>query len=144
MEIVPYSPDFRAEHMRFWRESFEQGVGITDPNPIEDQTAYFENSVLPESNVSVVVEHGHPIAFLAATGEMVLQLYVHVDHQRRGIGTQLLDRAKAESGGTLRLFTLLSNTGAQAFYERHGFRVIRRGFESQWQLEDLEYEWTGE
>jgi len=144
MEIVAYDPKFESDLVRFWRDAFEGGVGIEDPNPIADQTAYFNNSVIPESTVRVVVEDDRPIAFSAATSEMVLQLYVHVDHQRRGIGTRLLDLAKSESGGRLRLLTFQSNTGAQAFYERHGFRVIRRGFESQWQLEDLEYEWTAE
>ena len=144
MEIVAYDPKFETELVRFMRAAFERGVGIKDPNPIADQTAYFNNSVLPNSTVRVVVDADRPVAFSAATSEMLLQLYVHVDHQRRGIGTRLLELAKSESDGRLRLFTFKSNTGAQAFYERHGFRVIREGFESQWQLEDLEYEWTGE
>jgi len=144
MKIVPYDQRFETELVQFWREAFERAVGITDPNPIKDQTAYFNNRVLPECTVRVVVEDDRPIAFLAATGEMVLHLYVHVDHQRRGIGTRLLDIAKAESCGTLRLFTFQSNTVAQAFYERHGFRIIRREFESHWQLEDLEYEWAAD
>src|SRR5574337_1170505 len=37
--------DFRISDLdalvRMWRESFEYGVGITDPNLLEDQMAYF-------------------------------------------------------------------------------------------------------
>ena len=46
-----------------------------------------------------------------------------------------------ESGGSLRLFTFKSNSKAQRFYERHGFKIIGRGFEELWQLEDIEYQW---
>ena len=41
----------------------------------------------------------------------------------------------------VRLFTFARNRGARSFYERHGFRIVRRGFEPDWQLDDLEYEW---
>jgi len=30
---------------------------------------------------------------------------------------------------------------ALRFYERHGFKVVGCGFEKEWQLEDVEYEW---
>ena len=52
------------------------------------------------------------------------------------------DLAKKHSNGVLRLFTLETNTKAQRFYERHGFKIIRRGFEEFWQLADIEYEWV--
>jgi ribosomal protein S18 acetylase RimI-like enzyme len=144
MDIVEYDKKYEFELVRFMREAFERSVGIVDPNPIEEQTAYFNNNVLPKSTVRVVVENEVPIAFSASTSEMLLQLYVHVNHQRKGLGTRLLDLAKSESGGSLRLFTFQTNTIAQAFYEQHGFRVMRRGFEAQWQLEDMEYKWTAD
>jgi ribosomal protein S18 acetylase RimI-like enzyme len=41
-----------------------------------------------------------------------------------------------------RLFTFEANKNAQRFYERHGFKVVARGFEKEWQLADIEYEWS--
>jgi ribosomal protein S18 acetylase RimI-like enzyme len=82
------------------------------------------------------------IGFMATTPEVISQLYVDVSHQHEGIGSMLVNMAKQQSKGRLRLFTFKVNKAAQRFYERHGFRVIREGFEKDWQLEDLEYEWS--
>lgn len=30
----------------------------------------------------------------------------------------------------------------RAFYEKHGFEIIARGFEPTWQLDDVQYEWV--
>ena len=67
---------------------------------------------------------------------------MHIDYQGRGIGKALLDVAKHESSGRLHLFTFARNTRACRFYERNGFREIGRGFESEWQLADIEYAWA--
>ena len=142
MKCVEYEPAHEAELLRLWRASFERALDLVDPHPLEDQAAYFRSKVLPAHRVRVVLEKGRVIAFLAAQESEIAQLYVHVDHQGKGIGTMLLDLAKRESSGRLRLFTFARNAGARRFYERHGFRIVRRGFEPDWQLDDLEYEWT--
>ena len=79
---------------------------------------------------------------MAATPESISQLYVHVDHQGKGVGSMLVGIAKQHSHGRLRLFTFEANKNAQRFYERHGFEVVARGFEKEWQLADIEYEWS--
>ncbi len=66
------------------------------------------------------------VGFLAGTRESISQLYVHVDHLREGIGSQLLRLAQAESSGTLWLYTFARNTNACRFYESHGFRAAER------------------
>ena len=103
-----------------------------------------KEKVVPQNRVRVVLERDTSavIGFLASTSTMISLLYVHVDHQGKGIGSMLLNLAKQESGGSLRLFTFKSNTKAQQFYERQGFKIIGRGFEEMWQLEDVEYEWS--
>lgn len=45
----------------------------------------------------------------------------------RGIGTLLMERAKAQLGSPVRLYTFQANAGARRFYERHGFRAITPG-----------------
>ncbi len=81
-------------------------------------------------------------AGLASTRDSISQLHVHVDHLRRGIGSQLLrSLAQAESSGTLWLQTFARNTNAHRFHESHGFRVAERGFEPFWQLEGVRYLW---
>ena len=69
-------------------------------------------------------------------------LYVRVDAIGQGIGTLLLDWAKAQSGGRLWLYTFERNARARRFYESSGFTITDRGFEEDWQLADIKYEWS--
>ncbi|MHC4451475.1 MAG: GNAT family N-acetyltransferase [Planctomycetota bacterium] len=141
MQCVDYVPAYERELVELWRAAFERALDLEDPHPIEDQIAYLHTKVLPDYRVQVALEQERIIGFLAANEAEISQLYVHVDHQRRGVGTALLDLAKTESTGRLTLYTFERNHGARAFYEQHGFRIIQRGFEPQWRLNDLQYEW---
>jgi ribosomal protein S18 acetylase RimI-like enzyme len=138
--------DFRNDDLqplvRMRRHSFEHGVGIVDPHPLEEQVAYFEREVRPKHRVRIARQADLIVGFLASNAESVAQLYVRVGHHRRGIGKQLLDIAKAESEGLLWLFTFAQNTTACAFYESQGFTVAKRGFEPLWQLADVKYTWS--
>lgn len=141
--IVDYSTEYADELVQMWRKSFERAVGIIDHHPLEDQLRALEEKILPENRVRLVLhkETTAVIGFLASTPNMISQLYVHVEYQDQGIGSALVNLAKQESNGSLRLFTFKSNTKAQRFYERHGFREVGHGFEEFWHLEDIEYKW---
>lgn len=67
-----------------------------------------------------------------------------VGFQREGIGSAMLEWAKGRSAGSLWLYTFARNAGARAFYERHGFVAVARGFEPMWRLEDIRYQWTAQ
>ena len=125
--------------VRMWRESFEFGVGITDSNPIEAQIEYFWNEIAPKNRIRIARLGGHCVGVLASNSESVDLLYVRVGFHRQGIGKQLLELAKAESGGSLWLYTFVKNTNACAFYESQGFVARQRGFEPFWQLEDVKF-----
>jgi ribosomal protein S18 acetylase RimI-like enzyme len=60
--------------------------------------------------------------------EVLEKLYVDPDAQNRGVGTALLDQAKALRPDGLYLWVFLKNTGARRLYERHGFRVVTLRF----------------
>ena len=141
LALEPFAPGRTDELVRMWRESFEAGVGIVDPHPIAEQILYFEEKVVASNTVIVAMLDGTLAGFVAANRESVSQLYVRRGLQRAGIGTRLLDWAKAQSAGSLWLYTFARNTGARAFYEKHGFAIAARGFEPTWQLDDLRYEW---
>ena len=61
----------------------------------------------------------------------------------RGIGSALLERAKARMPGGFRLWVFQANTGARRFYERNGLRVVRLtdGSENEEETPDALYEW---
>lgn len=140
--LEDFDPSLIDELIPMWRASFEAGVGITDPHPLAEQRDYFLAEVRPRNAVKVALLQGRLLGFVAAGPDTVTQLHVRVGHWRCGIGTQLLDWAKAQSGGTLWLYTFAQNQRARAFYEHHGFRAVAFGFEPTWQLADVRYEWS--
>ena len=125
-----------------WRASFEHGVGVHDPHTLQEQRDYFLAEVLPQHAVQVLVENEQLLGFVAASADSVNQLYVHAGHLRRGLGRQLLDWAKAQSGGSLWLYTFARNSAARAFYESQGFEALAFGHEPSWQLDDVRYSWS--
>ena len=67
-------------------------------------------------------------AYLEAPGCKLDKLYVHPDHQRRGIGAALLREAEAwaRAREAKRLWLQVNRGNAQAIraYEKYGFRVV--------------------
>lgn len=140
--LDPFRADDADELVPKWRAAFEDAVGIVDPHPIAAQRDYLFREVLPLAETRVARIEDRMAGFVAANREKVLQLYVFIGWQRRGIGAAMLDWAKARSGGSLHLYTFARNARACAFYEKQGFVVAARGFEPAWQLDDVRYAWT--
>ena len=138
--------DFRSHDtdalVRMWRESFEHGVGVIDPHPLEDQIEYLRCKVLPVNRVRVAKEDESIVGFLASNPESIAQLFVRVRNIGQGIGSRLLRLAQSDSSGSLWLFTFARNTRACRFYEHRGFVAVERGFEPMWKLDDVKYQWV--
>ena len=75
--------------------------------------------------------------------EVLEKLYVDPEAQNRGVGTALLDQAKALRPDGLVLWVFQKNEGARRFYERHGFRLVKLtdGAENMEREPDALYEW---
>jgi ribosomal protein S18 acetylase RimI-like enzyme len=142
LQIRDFEPRYTRSLVALWRSSFEHGVGITDPHPLQEQQAFFESRVLPENRVRVALLGTTLAGFLASTPESIAHLYVAVPLIGRGIGSRLMALAKAQSSGSLWLCTFARNARARAFYERHGFADTGHGFENMWNLEDIRYVWS--
>lgn len=140
--LVDYRPGILDALIPMWRASFEAGVGVKDPHPLDEQRRHFLERVLPRNTVRLALFDGALVGFIAASRDSIAQLYVRVGCQRQGIGTEMLLWAKARSAGSLWLYTFARNIVACAFYERNGFVAVARGFEPVWQLEDVKYHWS--
>jgi len=91
----------------------------------------------------VAREAGRILGFMTLNGEELDQLYLLPGHLKRGIGSLLLAKAKERSPERLSLFTFQRNTGARAFYEHHGFRLVdlTNGARNEEGEPDALYEW---
>jgi GNAT superfamily N-acetyltransferase len=114
----------------------------------DEQTgAFITHVVLLQCRVWVAEssQTGEVVGFAALEDDLLEHLYLRPDVQRQGVGTQLLDEARAASpaGLTLRVFT--RNTAARAFYERHGFDQLDEndGSRNEENEPDMTYTWSG-
>jgi len=119
------------------------------PNSVHDADAvrwWMSNVVLPQYEVWLVEEPpGPPLGILVLKDDWVEQLYVAPSRTGEGLGSQLLDRAKARRPSGLQLWTFQSNLRAQEFYESHGFSVVERtdGSGNEERSPDVKYAWQG-
>ncbi len=111
----------------------------------EDDLRQFRDVVMRECDVWLAVEGAAVVGLLALAPGRVEQLHVEPRCQGRGIGTALLDHAKAAFPRGLTLFTHQRNERARAFYERRGFRAVAFGVSPPPESEpDVEYAWDPE
>jgi GNAT superfamily N-acetyltransferase len=111
----------------------------------EDRRFIAEQVIGASDEVLVVRREGRPVGFLALVGPMVEHLYVEPGAQRAGIGSALLDTAKARRPEGLRLWVFQRNEGARAFYANHGFTEVERtdGAANEEREPDVLLAWPG-
>ena len=88
----------------------------------EEDLFFIRDILLPNQQVTVVVAGESIIGFIAVNGDWVEQLYLDPAWTGQGIGSRLLAEATAGMR-SIKLRCFQANTGAQRFYERHGFRA---------------------
>jgi ribosomal protein S18 acetylase RimI-like enzyme len=112
---------------------------------LQDEERTFSERIWPNNEIWVAVDDKVVVAFLGLQGSYVGRLYVDPEHQRRGIGSALLEHAKGLSPAGLELHTHQKNVQARAFYEKHGFRAVHFGISPPPENEpDVEYHWRPE
>jgi ribosomal protein S18 acetylase RimI-like enzyme len=118
---------------------------LPDLHTEDDTRHHFADVVMKRCAVWLAHDRGRVVGFMAWNAESghLDHLYLLPGHYRRGIGSQLLDKAKALSGGKILLYAFQRNARARAFYERHGFRAtwFGDGAENEEREPDVLYEW---
>lgn len=109
----------------------------------EQTAAWITHVVLPHCQVWVA-QSPEVVGFVAVRDNHIRHLYLHPDHQRQGIGTQLLEQARSVSPAGLTLRVFVRNIGARTFYERRGFRLLDDddGSRNEENEPDMTFGWT--
>jgi GNAT superfamily N-acetyltransferase len=109
---------------------------------LDDAFAFFRGRVLVQCEVWIAEASGELLGLIALRAPWIDQFAVFPEHQRRGVGTALLSKARELSPRELRLYTFRRNERARAFYERHGFVPVAVGISPAPECEpDVEYRW---
>jgi ribosomal protein S18 acetylase RimI-like enzyme len=104
--------------------------------------------LIPSGGVTVVAEAAKLVGMMALSHDgqfgWIDQLYLCPSAVGRGIGSQLLARARHELGPLIRLYTFQANTASRGFYERHGFQAIALsdGCDNEEHCPDVLYEFN--
>jgi chorismate mutase/GNAT superfamily N-acetyltransferase len=102
-------------------------------------------SRIGQDEVWVAELDGAVVGYARFTPTWLDDLYVAPDAARRGVGTALLDVAKAHRPGGFCLWVFETNVPARAFYARHGLVELERtdGSANEERMPDVRMAWPG-
>lgn len=150
--FTSYKKEYEFELISLWRKSFHQAIGIeedTREEVVKKHLEYLQSYNPDIIRVALEENENKILGFMAKEENIIKDLFIHVEYQRKGLGSIFIKQAKEEEE-FLSLQTLELNKGAQKFYEFHDFIIVRHGFTSfeanPWatkkeQLADISYEW---
>lgn len=127
-----------------WLRAWDSALASVARAHTDDEVrGWVRDILLPGKGVQVAVVGGRIAGLLATSPGWVDQLYVDPLFQGRGVGTALLDQAKAAEPEGLQLWTFQVNSGARRFYERHGFAAAEftDGAANEERTPDVRYIW---
>ncbi len=113
-----------------WYRSLDDSLHWLRPDQRASEAeyrAFFRNVVAKSCELWVAERVGRVMGVLAMQGDTVGRLYVDTPEQGKGVGSALMDQAKALSPEGLRLVTLERNEQARRFYEGRGFVASNHG-----------------
>ena len=126
---------------RLCRAAYDRALPwLAGRHTASEDARYFAEKVFPAGPVWGAFADDRLLGVVAMAGDHVDQLYVAPADQTRGVGSRLLDIAKAGSD-TLSLFTFARNDQARTLYERRGFVAVehRDGSDNEEGEPDVRY-----
>lgn len=154
VRFTEYLPEYGLEAVKMCRRSFQRALGIEEHSrweELEGHLSYFRGLDPGTITVALDTKSSAVVGVMTLRDEELHHLFVHVDYQGRGIGSEFLSRAKSIKPLGFYLYTFQRNTGAQQFYLAHGFREVGCGYadfeDNPWasskeDLADIRYHWA--
>jgi ribosomal protein S18 acetylase RimI-like enzyme len=143
--IRPYQPADLEATVQLWYQTWHQTFPqIRHPQPYAQWQARFRDDLAVRGNVWIAELEDQIVGFVIVMKQeqWLDQLFIDPMYQNRGIGSALLDKAKAICPQGLELHTLQQNTKACAFYERHGFKASKLSINKINGQPNVEYYWV--
>ena len=112
----------------------------------EETDAFVADVIIAQRETWLAWKGETALGLLVLDGSEMDWLFVDPVAQSRGVGSALIEHAKARSPSGLTLWVFESNQRAQAFYERHGFVIVDRtgGAGNEEKAPDIRYVWPGQ
>jgi ribosomal protein S18 acetylase RimI-like enzyme len=107
--------------------------------PIDEVERWYAGKFAEWSWTLAALDADVMAGFIALKDRHIDQLYVDPAHQRRGIGSLLLEQAIEKVPGRITLDVFEDNIGARAFYEKHAFLARDRWMNTEEGAIDLLY-----
>ncbi|MCG8547309.1 MAG: GNAT family N-acetyltransferase [Alphaproteobacteria bacterium] len=140
---------YRADDLTATVDLWHRSWAATFPDvqhklPRDQWDVRFVEKIIPANEIWIAERGARIAGFLAVdpgTGHLD-QLFIEPTDQNRGVGSALMEKAKALSPDGLHLRVLRANTVAIRFYERHGFAFATSGISPYNKMPMHEYVWT--
>lgn len=109
----------------------------------QEDLGFFTHHVFAKQQLYIALDGADIVGLMAIEGDWLDHLYLHPDHIGKGIGSKLLDQAKVQSDGYLKLYCFVENERGRRFYEERGFIEVSRsdGSINEEKMPDILYEW---
>jgi len=106
-----------------------------------DQDRAHMRDMLDRGRITMAVRDEEVVGFLVDLEGWIAHLYLNPDVRRQGIGEALLNDVK-QRYDVLELWCFQQNWAARAFYEKHGFLLVREtDGDNEEKLPDRLYRW---
>ncbi|MDJ1008784.1 MAG: GNAT family N-acetyltransferase [Paracoccaceae bacterium] len=135
---LPADAPAAAAILNAWIDDRPWMPRVHSPKEVED---FYREFVFVRRRVWVAGDPVEGFMAMDETGETAMVTALYLARTGRGLGRAFLDLAKARHD-RLELWTFVANTRARRFYEREGFREVRRtGGDNEEGLPDILFRW---
>ena len=107
-----------------------------------EERADYGRWLLEHTSVTMICNNSDVVGFLAVEKRIIQALYIKKEFQGFGFGQAAIKFAQKQFE-ELRLWVFQSNIGAQRFYRRLGFQIVKisDGQDNEYNLPDVFYCW---
>lgn len=127
--IRQYQPADIDYIVDIWLRASIRAHDFVPPEFWRGRVELMRSTYIPGSETWVYEQNRRICGFFSFSGDTLEALFVSPEHQDRGIGQQLINKAKSLHGRIV-LYVYASNKRAIGFYASHGFRAVKNRIDS--------------